>query len=218
MSSRKRNYMTVAGACLLVVGAAASIRAQAPPPPTLVEPTQPRPTQATALVESVPLRVEVVLSRSQGAKKISSLPYTLIVGAIPMSTAPANPALMPQGQPTYLRLGVDVYTGRSVASTGDGGKTSPEYQYVGTNIDCRADYRTAGTYRLYLNLNDTTLVPPSTGSGGSELVASVGAGVRRFNASNTLTVRDGQVTPFTIGTDPLTGETIRVDVTATAIK
>ncbi|MEO8483346.1 MAG: hypothetical protein ABI634_14125 [Acidobacteriota bacterium] len=183
------------------VGLAASVAALAAQAPSIPQ-------------EAIPLKVEVVLSRSQGTKKISSLPYTLVVPALPYRD---NPVVQPQGQSTSLRLGVDVFTGRTLILTTNDGKTSstPEYQYIGTNIDCRADFRTAGVYRVYMNLTDAALSAATSGEGA---VTSVPAGVRRFSASNTLTVRDGQPSQFTVGTDPLTGETIRVEVTATAIK
>jgi len=49
-------------------------------------------------------------------------------------------------------------------------------------------------------------------------LASVAAGVRRFSASNTLSVRDTQTVQFSADTDPISGETIRVDVTVNAMK
>ncbi len=172
---------------------------------------------AAGAVEAIALKVEIVLTRSQGARKISSLPYTLVIPAVPVSSAIRdNPVIQPQGQSASLRLGVDVNTGRTLTSTNDGKTSSTaEYQYIGTNIDCRADYRSPGTYRVYVNLTDTSL---SAGLPGDVTTKSVPAGIRRFSASNTLSVRDGQPAQFMTGTDPLTGETIRVDVTATAIK
>jgi hypothetical protein len=174
----------------------------------------------SAASDVIPLKVDVVFSHLQGTKKVSSMPYTLTVSAIPMSPqAMNNPGSSPSGQTTSLRLGVDVYTGRTTGSASDGKTSSmPEYQYIGTNIDCRADYRTAGAYRLYLNVSDTSLVTPAAGQGDTSLVASVGAGVRRFLATNVLSIRDGQSSQFTVGTDPVSGETIRVDVTVSALK
>jgi hypothetical protein len=173
---------------------------------------------STAAEQVIPLRVDVVFTRSLAAKKISSIPYTLVVSALPMAPELLNrPQVWPQGQNTSLRLGADVYTGRSVSNTNDGKTSStPEYRYIGTDIDCRADHRGAGVYRLYLNLSDNTLATSAAGPG--ELGNSVGAAVRRFVASNVITVRDGQSSQFAVGTDPLSGETVRVDVTATAIK
>ena len=53
----------------------------------------------------VPVKVEIVLSRSQGDKKVSSLPYTIWANA--------------NGNNVSLRLGVDVPVGASLVTTGN---------------------------------------------------------------------------------------------------
>ena len=186
--------------------------------PATAKAEQASPAVGVGTPEAVQLKVDVVLSRFMGAKKVSAQTYTLMVPAPP---APAstrdNPVVPPQGQSTSLRVGVNAFTGRNSSSIGDDGKTStrPEYQYVGTDVDCRADYKSPGLYRVNLNLTDSSLMSPVNADAP---LASVAAGVRRFSASNTLSVRDTQTVQFSAGTDPISGETIRVDVTVNAMK
>src|SRR6266704_6046267 len=70
--------------------------------------------------EVTPLRVQVVFNEYEGEKKISSLPYTLLVNA----DEPGNPAMVRMG----LRVPIQ---------TGTQGPTASQIQYmdVGTNLD-----------------------------------------------------------------------------------
>src|SRR5580765_5363504 len=70
-------------ALTIAVAAAGAVRAQqppapAPPPPV---PATPPPVPAPPRMEGALLKVQVVVSRYQGEKKISSQPYTLSVTA-----------------------------------------------------------------------------------------------------------------------------------------
>lgn len=199
----KREFVCFAAAVMALSAVVPHARAQQAAPSTVVA------------TPSVQLKIDVVISRSQGTRKISSLPYSLIVPAVPVGDMPKSGLVYPQGQSTQLRVGVDAYTGRTYGSSTDG-KTSlnPEYQYIGTSIDCRADVR-GGAYGVYINLSDSAILTPAPGDSG---LSSVQAGIRRFSASNLLLIKDGQTAQLSSGTDPISGDTIRVDVTATAIK
>jgi hypothetical protein len=199
----RREFVLFATAVMALGAVGPSVRAQQAAP------------AAAVVMPSVQLKIDVVISRSQGARKISSLPYSLVVPATPAAEGPKNVFLYPQGQTTQLRVGVDAYTGRTYGSSTDG-KTSlnPEYQYIGTSIDCRADIR-GGAYGVYINLSDSAILTPAPGDSG---LSSVQTGIRRFSASNLLIIKDGQSAQLSSGTDPISGDTIRVDVTATAIK
>jgi hypothetical protein len=162
--------------------------------------------------------VELTISRYQGAKKVSSMPYALIVIA---SQAPpnANPAITPNSPNAALRMGVNVYTGRAVTSVDNGqSHSNPEYQYIGTDVDCRADYSEAG-YRVLINVSDSSLMPATSGDVPNPTIAVVqNSGVRRFVLSNMLLLRDGVPVQFSVGTDPISGDSVRAEITATAVK
>jgi len=158
--------------------------------------------------ELTPLDVEVVVSRYQGEKKISSLPYFLAVNA--GERAPA----------TKLRMGANVpvpTTSFSPAGvTADGKAPSPlvsyNYQNVGTDIDCSARPAADGRFVLSISVEERSVVQqPATAAGGVPVI-------RSFEAQNSLVLRDGQTRQFTAASDRVTGEIIKIDVTLKVVK
>ncbi len=191
-------------ACVLVSGlsagvAAAAVAQEAPPPPPApaappAPPAPPAPRDRGAEV-AVPLRIDLALSRYDGDKRISNLPFTLL-------TTLDNRVL--------LRLGSDV----PVQSTGSGGPLF-SYQHVGTNIDARVLPEGPARYRLELGLEDSS-VAERLGGGSA---ANIGAPVMRSNTLRTvLIVRDGQSTELVVATDKTSGETIKAEVRVTEIR
>jgi hypothetical protein len=148
-----------------------------------------------------PVRVDIVLSRSRDNTVLSRVPHMLLLEATDT-----------EQRRTSLRVGVDVPTGRQV--TLQGGRTESEYLRLGTDIDCRVQILSASSYKVWINLQDSSLVAPD----GDQRLAAASA-VRRYSATvSDLTVRDGEPQPFSVGTDPVTGETTRAEVTVTARK
>ena len=83
----------------------------------------------------VPLSVDVMVTRYQGDKKISSMPYMLAVNANKLG----------QAGPALLRMGAKVPVPTIAAPPGNpAGPAGPmpgpvNYQDIGTNIDCTAE-------------------------------------------------------------------------------
>jgi hypothetical protein len=150
----------------------------------------------------VPLKIQVVVSRYQGEKKISSLPYTLSVTA---------------GSRASLRMGAQVPVMMAPAPVADGQKTpqSGPFQYkdVGTNIDCTvAQPMDEGRFRVDLIVDDSSIYP----DGSTASTTSPGSpSFRQFRASDSMILKDGQTSQFTAATDKVNGETVKVDVTLT---
>jgi hypothetical protein len=155
------------------------------------------------LNELIPVDVEVVISRYQGDKRISSLPYSLAVNA---------------GQnvsPTRLRMGANVPV---PAFTAGDGKPAPlvsyNYQNVGTDIDCTARPLGDGRFVVSVGVEERSVVQQpngSTNAGGAPVI-------RNFEAQNSLVLRDGQTRQFTAAADRVTGEVVKVDVTLKVAK
>jgi len=164
------------------------------------------PLPANATPNIVPLKVQVVISRYQGEKKLSSLPYTLSVNANDRS------------EMSRMRMGVKVPVMTIAAPIVDG-KAMPtggpiQYQDVGTNIDCVATALEEGRFLLLISLEDSSIYPddaPATGSRGNP-------SFRSFRASNSMVLKNGETGQFTTATDKVTGETVKVDVTLTVLK
>ncbi len=159
--------------------------------------TQPKPTL-------VPLKLQLVLSRYQGDKKISSVPYVLWLTANEPS-------------PTKLRMGVQV----PIPSTTFGSTNAPISSYtlkdVGTNIDCSATTANEGSvYRLNLTVSDNGVnVAEKAGADGRPVTLP---SYRNFTSTFTILLRDGQTGQYTSATDPVSGEVLKIDATLNVLK
>lgn len=164
--------------------------------------------------EVVPVDVEIVISRFQGDKKVSSLPYALTVNA--KDTAEHLRPL------TQLRMGGRVPLpmmapalgpdGKSVTGVGGGGPV--QYEDVGTSIDARARPMGDGRFELTIMVEDSAVAIPQ----GADAQPGMLPVIRKFRSSNNLVLRDGQTRQFTAAADRITGEVVRVDVTLKVAK
>jgi hypothetical protein len=152
----------------------------------------------------VAVKVTVLLSRYQGEKRVTSMPYVIGVMASGWGTGPK----------TTLRMGVDV----PVATTSNAAVSNVNYRSVGTNIDCTASFEEAspGVFQLSLVVSDSSL-GLDTGVKRAGLAADMPA-FRNFNSSFTALLRDGQTMQYTSATDPVTGELMKIDVTLAIMK
>ena len=99
----------------------------------------------------IPLDIEVVISRYQGDKKVSSLPYALVVNA----TRQVTPV-------TVLRMGGRVPVPSSTVATGTGPDGKPareqfqsfQYQEIVTQIDCSATPLADGRFNVTVSVED----------------------------------------------------------------
>jgi hypothetical protein len=155
----------------------------------------------------VPLKVQVVVSRFQGEKKISSLPYMLSVNA---------------GSKATLRMGAQVPV-PPPPMKGPDGNVMPaagpvQYRDVGTNIDCTVMRPTEeGRFQIELTLDDSSVYAEGLAPGSNAPPAGYPS-FRSFRASDSLMLKDGQTAQFTTATDKVSGDVIKVDVTLTVVK
>lgn len=182
------NYVnTLAVVMVLGLSAGTAARAQEKPAPVVTS-----------------LKVQVVISRYQGEKKISSLPYALSVNA---------------GTHGLLRMGTRIpVMSTSFPPKAEGAPQvgSFNYQDVGTNIDCDVAGVDDGRFRVQITLDDSSVYPNDQAKPGA---ASTGnPSFRSFKASDSMVLKDGQTAQFTTATDKVTGETVKVDVTLTVVK
>lgn len=176
------------------------IRAQEPA--AAQKPTSEKPAAApTKYGALIPLKVLVVITKSQGEKKISSLPYTISVHA--------------NGPRVSLRMGAEVPYATSQVSEG---KPVPSYSYrnVGVSIDTNAASVEGGEFRLDLTVEDTS-ISTNNQAQGAPTVSGVPV-FRMFRTNHTILLKDGQTIQLSTATDPVSGEVTRVDVTLTVVK
>lgn len=155
----------------------------------------------TRNTERTPLTVQVVISRFQGEKKISSMPYALAVNA--------------NGKRALLRMTVQVPM-QTIATSAEGrpAVTSVNYRDVGTSIDCVASSLAGGRYSVELTVEDSSVY-------GDQAAATKSADFptfRSFRSTNDLVLRDGQSAQLTMATDKVTGEVTKLDVSLTVGK
>jgi hypothetical protein len=184
-------------ALTMAVAAAGAVRAQQPQAAAVPPQVPAAPTREGAL-----LKVQVVVSRYQGEKKISSQPYTLSVSA--------------NGPRATLRTGVQVPVPTSPLAQADG-KTpvAINYKNVGTSIDCTAKALEDGRYRLDLTVDDSSMAAddqnPAFAKGLPQFRSLVVAG-------ETAVLRDGQTMQLVTAADKVSGEVVKIDVTLNVVK
>ena len=200
----RRTLIPLAVAAL--VAQPGSGRTQETPKPEApkAEAAKPDAAKADAAAErrgpAVTLRVQLVIARYQGEKKLGSLPYTLVVTT--------------GGGRARMRMGVDTPVPTTVfpSSEGEKPKTSFQYKTVGTNIDCSAYARTEGRYQLNIGVeNSSALAGPGASVEGAPLF-------RRFETNIDPLLRDGESVQAIASTDPVTGEVVKIDVTLSVVK
>jgi hypothetical protein len=188
--------LTAVVVALLLFGSAASSQ-EKPQAPGTVEKAAPARPPADGL-SPVPVKIQLVLSRLKGDKKIASLPYSVSVIANDRTFS-------------NLRMGIEVPVG-----TG--------YRSVGTNIDCKADSVTADVFRVEIRVEDSSVLsgeieqaPARSDTGPTPTRMNVPA-FRTFKSSFTLLLRDGQTAQHTSAVDPISGEVMKVDVSLAVVK
>jgi type II secretory pathway component GspD/PulD (secretin) len=189
-----RTFRTIVAATALFV--LVSCRAGAQQPAA----APPASSPAAAKPSAVLLRVQVVISRHQGDKTVSSQPYTL--------TATAD------GSRANMRMALQVPVPMTVMAEGKPTSVSYNYKDLGTNIDCSAKTLDGGRYLLDISLEDSWMVPDDQNSAVKGVPQ-----FRSFRISNaTAMLRDGQTTQLTTATEKVNGESVHVDVTMNVVK
>jgi len=198
---------------LIAVALGVTLSAQTPAPPAPFNPEQPAPGSAPpargAKAPAIPLEVQIVLSRYQGEKRVSSMPYVMAVNA--------------NGERGSLNMGAEVAIPNSTFAPSDPSKPQPivsfNYRPIGTAIICGA-ITTAeeGRFELNISVDDSSVYLKEDSVAASPAAVSNMPAFRSFKSRNTLLLRDGQTRQYTAATDRVSGETIRIDVTLKVVK
>jgi hypothetical protein len=203
---RVSNWLGACAALLLFAGPAAK--------------AQDKPATETPAPEAiVPAKLQVVLTEYDGAKKISSMPYSIPI------------VLKVSALTSSLRMGVRVPVNTTTSKT----ESSLTYVDVGTNIDVSdIDYRlnhvlaTPGRFTVELRIDRSSLYVPTRDKdghtdGGKDWTAGEPPPgnepmIRQFRGNVTLLLRDGQEAEATVATDPLTGRVLKVEAVLNILK
>lgn len=180
------------------------------------EPARAQAEQAT--LPTVPVQVDVVMTRLQGTKVTSSMPFVLMANAASRRT-----------NQTSIRMGVDVPVGTTTSNvtqtTGATGsnpratataRVATEFRNVGTDIDASVTRVDATSFEVNLSIRDSSIFTSDQTKVPNTMVDPTA--FRTFGASNTLNMSDGQTRLFGVATDKITGETLRIEVKLTVLK
>ena len=175
-------------------------RAQQPVTPIVPADAKPVPASNTARQDAnrqppAALKVDLLLSRTSGNKTLSSLPFSINVT---------------ESRPTNLRLGSQV----PIPMSDGAAIQSMQYQSVGSNIDCDLVLLADGRYRLGLTLEDSSLADGPAGTAGINGLPII----RSYRISTQVVLSNGETATFNVATDKVSGDTIRAQVTVTALK
>jgi hypothetical protein len=196
-----RTVMSTVGVAILSSGVLAQDKTAPPPSPKAL----------------VPLKVLIVVSRYQGEKKVSSLPYTLTVNANDRVTGPLG-----QFEPrmVQLRTGASIPV-PSMAPPKESPMQGPvgpvQYKPIGINIDCTAQSTDDGRFRVDISIEDTSVYSEGQTAEGVAKMSDIPS-FRTFRTSNTVILKDGQSSEFTAAADRITGEVTKIDITVTVVK
>jgi hypothetical protein len=185
---------------LMTTAASAQDGAQDKPAPAspkpAVSPAPPRP--------QIPLRLQLVLSRYQGEKKLSSVPYVMWVTSN-------------EGRNTMLRMGVKI-----PVYSGGGGMGSYNYQEVGTNIDCSVTTAPDSMYKVSGTIADSSVYFSDPKRPNAAVPAPVSdtapPALRSFTSTFSILLRDGQTGQYTSAVDQASGEVLKIDATLNVLK
>ena len=189
---------TVAAMFLLIWSVASNAGAQTPAPAQ-------KPPSENPLV--APVRVQVVVARYQGEKRVSSLPYTLFANV-------ANRGL------AQVRMGAEIPIATVTPPPAGDGRAAPapsvNYERIGTEIDCAV--RSSGDARFFVELTISDRTIYADDEKPRLATPSMSPTLRSFRSYNTLVLKDGQSTQFAAAADRITGEVVRVEVTLHTVK
>jgi hypothetical protein len=166
-------------------------------------------------VQNVPLELQVVISRYQGEKRVSSLPYVLSLKSFTNSNRAGFAG-------ASLRLGSRVPVRTQVITPAADGKPASSamgmnYENVGTNIDAGASALEDGRFEVTISINESSVVT-DTQAGKVTSGSDSYPVFRSYQSTNTLFVKEGQTTQFTAASDRVSGEVVRVEVKLMVVK
>ena len=150
---------------------------------------------------SIPVRLTLVLTEFDGEKKVSSLPYVILLNSDPSGHVSYS---------SFMRIGVRV----PVAGTGKEGQST--FVDVGSNIDSGVQAEEDGRFTVRLNFERSSLYFQGRGDEKGVLkTAETGQPyIPTIRAQSLLvTVKDGQNLEVLTATDPMNGHVFRLSLT-----
>lgn len=156
-------------------------------------------------IEMPAVKLQFLVSKYQGEKKISSVPYLISTNAN-------------QSRPTSLRMSARLAV--PIMSPETPSAPSFRYEDIGTSIDCSVQTSSDAKFRVEVTLSDASVYMSDQAPTNATATPHLNGipTFRNFKVTNILLLKDGQTSQMTSAADPVTGEVMRVDVTLTVSK
>ena len=164
-----------------------------------------KPDEGTTPPAVATLKVTVVISRWEGEKKVANSPFVLMV----VSSYGERAVRGMDGDSTSIQMGSDYPLPAGTMADGKP-TTGITYRALGTNLRAAAHPVKDAGYNVFVSVQDSQV---SAVQGGMQLPR-----FQTFRSDNRLTIRDGQTMQFTVATDTVTGQVIKLDVTVNVVK
>jgi Flp pilus assembly secretin CpaC len=165
-----------------------------------IAPAQDKTEPAKARPKATALRLEVVLSRYQGDRKIASRPYSF-------ATSTSKQLSLRQGTEVPIPV-------TTVEKEGGKDLTSFQYKNVGANMEFTTEATDDGGFLLFYAFEDSTLWDEKSGAKPGTPIAPA---FNTFVMKGQLWLRDGQTASSTT-THPMTGEVTKLEITLNVVK
>lgn len=191
-----RRFWSVAGTLALLGGMTGAAWAQEKADDRQTSPAGA--AEATTATQGLtPLKIQIAISREQDGKQVSRVPYVLSV--------------VSDQQFSQVRMSTRVPVATGDARGGPQGPIGFVQENVGTSIDCGARSLHDGRFRLTVSIEDSSVyVGKRTTDSGDALAAR--PSLRVFKSTQHVILSDGESTQYTMATDKITGEVIKVEV------
>ena len=197
MRALLRPLLLAVGVASIAVSAGAQ---NEPPSPVRVAPV------------SIPLRIQLVIARYQGDRKISSVPFTLFVNATELANRVEESSRLQMG----VEVPIPAVPAPAEAKQNAAGQAAPlQYRPFGTNINCFAKVLDNGRFKLSLAIDESM---PYSDQDRSRSTSSPAPVFRSFRVTSFVVLKDGQSEQFSTATDRFSGEVVKMDVTLSVVK
>lgn len=146
------------------------------------------------------LRLDVVMTRSQGDSVVARLPYSMLLTA--------------GGKNARVYGGIQL----PIVVRHEGSNTMM-FKNAGGSVSARAWSLEDGRFRVDLSTELGGVYPTNGDAPAAEAEGEPAAPVlRSFSTNAVITLRDGQSAVFSDSADPITGETVKTEVTLHVVK
>jgi hypothetical protein len=152
----------------------------------------------------IPVKLQLVFEKYQGAKRVSSEPYTLSVTANDKN--PNNPN---NGRPGKIRMGIDVPMRAERAGDRDV-PGNVVYRSIGNSADCVVASLDEVRFKIDCNFEQSSISRDPQRSQADALAPPM---LRTFRSETAVILRDKESAQYVAATDPVSGEELKVGIT-----